>query len=209
MRCQTRPTRYFWASTGSSLLIWSASCPRWAQAARFCFASGFSEASAEDENAADLQAQLLAVAGDMPILGPNCYGFINYLDGALLWPDQQGGRSVDSGVAIVTQSSNIAINLTMQTRGLPISYMITAGNQAQIGIAEIGCGLLEDPRVTALDFTSKVLVTCAPLKNLRHLPKRKASQLSRSKSVNPNRLRRRRFRTRRLLQEGMRVLRHC
>ncbi|MGR3813073.1 MAG: acetate--CoA ligase family protein [Cognatishimia activa] len=115
-----------------------------------CFASGFLEASAEDENAAGLQDQLLAAAGDMPILGPNCYGFINYLDGALLWPDQQGGQSADTGVAIVTQSSNIAINLTMQNRGLPIAYMITAGNQAQIGIAELGRGLLDDPRVTAL-----------------------------------------------------------
>ncbi len=115
-----------------------------------CFASGFLEASAEDENAAGLQDQLLAAAGDMPILGPNCYGFINYLDGALLWPDQQGGQSAETGVAIVTQSSNIAINLTMQNRGLPIAYMITAGNQAQIGIAELGRGLLDDPRVTAL-----------------------------------------------------------
>ncbi|QTN36975.1 acetate--CoA ligase family protein [Cognatishimia activa] len=115
-----------------------------------CFASGFLEASAEDENAAGLQDKLLAAAGDMPILGPNCYGFINYLDGALLWPDQQGGQSADTGVAIVTQSSNIAINLTMQNRGLPIAYMITAGNQAQIGIAELGRGLLDDSRVTAL-----------------------------------------------------------
>ena len=115
-----------------------------------CFASGFLEASAEDDAAADLQDQLLAAAGDMPILGPNCYGFINYLDGALLRPDQQGGHRVESGVAIVTQSSNIAINLTMQSRGLPIAYAITAGNQAQIGIAEIGRGLLDDPRVTAL-----------------------------------------------------------
>ncbi|NQY59448.1 acetate--CoA ligase family protein [Cognatishimia sp.] len=115
-----------------------------------CFASGFLEASAEDENAAGLQDRLLAVAGNMPILGPNCYGFINYLDGALLWPDQQGGQSAETGAAIVTQSSNIAINLTMQNRGLPIAYMITAGNQAQIGIAELGRGLLDDPRVTAL-----------------------------------------------------------
>ncbi|WP_370230740.1 CoA-binding protein, partial [Cognatishimia sp.] len=115
-----------------------------------CFASGFLEASAEDTDAADLQDKLLSAAADMPILGPNCYGFINYLDGALLWPDQQGGKSCDTGVAIVTQSSNIAINLTMQTRGLPIAYAITAGNQAQIGIAELGKNLLQDPRVTAL-----------------------------------------------------------
>jgi acyl-CoA synthetase (NDP forming) len=115
-----------------------------------CFASGFLEAQAEDSEAADLQAQLLAAAGDMPFLGPNCYGFINYLDGALLWPDQHGGKRVDKGVAMITQSSNIAINLTMQTRGLPIAYVVAAGNQAQSGIAAIGAALLQDDRVTAL-----------------------------------------------------------
>ncbi|NOX74650.1 MAG: acetate--CoA ligase family protein, partial [Alphaproteobacteria bacterium] len=115
-----------------------------------CFASGFQEAEAEDDQAADLQAQLLEAAGDMPILGPNCYGFINYLDGAILWPDQHGGQPQDKGVAIITQSSNIAINLTMQTRALPLAYIITAGNQAQTGMAEIGMHVLADPRVTAL-----------------------------------------------------------
>jgi acyl-CoA synthetase (NDP forming) len=115
-----------------------------------CFASGFLEAVAEDATGADLQAQLLQAADDMPILGPNCYGFINYLDGALLWPDQHGGVRVESGIALVTQSSNIAINLTMQRRGLPIAYVVTAGNQAQAGISEIGRALLDDPRVTVL-----------------------------------------------------------
>lgn len=115
-----------------------------------CFASGFLEAQAEDAEGADLQAQLLEAAGNMPILGPNCYGFINYLDGALLWPDQHGGQRVEKGVAIVTQSSNMAINLTMQKRGLPVAYAVTAGNQAQSGIAAIGEALLEDDRVTAL-----------------------------------------------------------
>ena len=86
----------------------------------------------------------------MPILGPNCYGLINYLDGALLWPDQHGGVRVERGVAIVTQSSNMAINMTMQRRGLPIAYVGTAGNQAQTGLAEIAEGLLEDSRVTAV-----------------------------------------------------------
>lgn len=115
-----------------------------------CFASGFLEAVGEDAEGADLQSQLTGAAGEMPILGPNCYGFINYLDGALLWPDQHGGQREETGVAIVTQSSNIAINLTMQKRGLPIAYMATAGNQAQLGIAEIGATLLADERVSAL-----------------------------------------------------------
>jgi len=115
-----------------------------------CFASGFSEAREEMADGVELQAALLDAAGGMPILGPNCYGFINYLDGALLWPDQHGGTRVDRGVAILTQSSNIAINLTMQTRGLPIALIVTVGNQAQTGMAEIGQSLLRDPRVTVL-----------------------------------------------------------
>lgn len=115
-----------------------------------CFAAGFSEARDEAADGPDLQAQLLTAAGDMSIIGPNCYGFVNYLDGALLWPDQHGGARCDKGVAIVTQSSNIAINMTMQRRGLPLGYVVTAGNQAQTGFAEIGEALLADPRVTAL-----------------------------------------------------------
>ncbi|WP_419738717.1 acetate--CoA ligase family protein [Ruegeria sp.] len=115
-----------------------------------CFASGFSEAVAEDDTGGDLQAQLVAAAGDMPILGPNCYGFINALDGALLWPDQHGAKPVESGVAILTQSSNISINLTMQKRALPIAYMVTCGNMAQTSQAQIASALLDDPRVTAV-----------------------------------------------------------
>ena len=115
-----------------------------------CFASGFSEAAAEDASGTGLQAQLLAAAGDMPVLGPNCYGFINAADGALLWPDQHGCERVERGVAILTQSSNIAINLTMQARALPIAYMVTCGNMAQTSQAEIALGLLNDPRVTAI-----------------------------------------------------------
>ncbi|MBB3659404.1 acetyl-CoA synthetase [Rhizobium sp. BK650] len=115
-----------------------------------CYASGFSEAVAELADGNDLQKALVGAAGDMPILGPNCYGFINGLDGALLWPDQHGMKRVERGVAILTQSSNIALNLTMQTRGLPIAYVVTSGNQAQTSLCDVACGLLADPRVTAL-----------------------------------------------------------
>jgi len=86
----------------------------------------------------------------MPFLGPNCYGFINYLDGAALWPDQHGGQRVERGVAVVTQSGNIAVNVTMQQRSLPLAYIITLGNQAAVGIPECMEALLEDERVTAI-----------------------------------------------------------
>ncbi len=115
-----------------------------------CFASGFSEAVAEDGGAADLQARLVAAAQDMPVLGPNCYGLINALDGVAIWPDQHGCTRVARGVAILTQSSNIAINLTNQRRGLPVAYVATCGNMAQLSQAEIALSLLADGRVTAI-----------------------------------------------------------
>jgi len=115
-----------------------------------CYASGFLEA---DETGGKLQAELIEAAGDMPVLGPNCYGLINYADGALLWPDQQGGKRLiegQRGVAIIAQSSNIAINFTMQQRGLPLAYILTAGNQALVGTSQMALSILDDPRVSAL-----------------------------------------------------------
>ncbi len=111
-----------------------------------CYASGFGEV----EDGKDLHEALLAAAGNMPILGPNCYGVINYLDGALLWPDQHGSERVQRGVAILTQSSNIGINLTMQARGLPIAYLIALGNQAQTDLAGALDTLIDDERVSAI-----------------------------------------------------------
>ncbi|MGE0500524.1 MAG: acetate--CoA ligase family protein [Rhizobiaceae bacterium] len=118
-----------------------------------CFASGFLETGDYDADGERLQRELIEAAGDMPIIGPNCYGLINYADGALLWPDQHGGERLApgaKGVAIITQSSNIAINMTMQKRGLPVAFLMTAGNQAQTGLSEMALGLIEDDRVSAL-----------------------------------------------------------
>ena len=112
-----------------------------------CFAAGFRETAHYDPDGSRLQDAMIEAAGDLPVIGPNCYGLINYADGALLWPDQHGGRRLkegETGAAIITQSSNIACNLTMQTRGLPLAFLMTAGNQAQTGLSEMALGLIED-----------------------------------------------------------------
>jgi len=111
-----------------------------------CFASGFAETRDGDV----LNAALLDAAGEMALVGPNCYGFVNALDAVALWPDVHGLIPVPTGVAILTQSSNIALNLSMQRRGLPIAFLGTAGNQAQIGLSDIALHLVRDPRITAL-----------------------------------------------------------
>jgi acetate---CoA ligase (ADP-forming) len=111
------------------------------------YASGFSESGARG---GDFQERLVAAAGAMRFFGPNCYGFINYLDNVLLWPDQHGGKQVDRGIAIVTQSGNLGLNVTMQRRGLPLAYLITLGNQAVVGVSAMIEALLDDKRVTAI-----------------------------------------------------------
>ncbi|MEK1949048.1 MAG: acetate--CoA ligase family protein, partial [Ensifer adhaerens] len=131
-----------------------------------CYASGFREAASELDDGNDMQEALVAAAGDMPIVGPNCYGFINMLDGALLWPDQHGMQRVERGVAVLTQSSNIACNISMQTRGLPLAYLMTAGNQAQTGLSDIACAVLEDPRVTAVGLHIEGFDSIAALERL-------------------------------------------
>ncbi len=122
-----------------------------------CYASGFREVGA-----ADRHQRLLAAAGDMPVIGPNCYGFINAVNGAVLWPDQHGMGRCDSGVAIFSASGNVSINMTMQQRGLPLALMVSIGNQANVGVEELLQAVLEDDRITAVGLL---------IEGLRDLPK--------------------------------------
>ena len=101
--------------------------------AAVCHASGFAETG---EAGAALQAELLAAAAGMPIVGPNCYGTLSAPTGAALWPDVHGLSRTDRGVALLSQSGNIAVSLTMQRRGLDIAWVMTLGNQADLGISE-------------------------------------------------------------------------
>lgn len=112
-----------------------------------CYAAGFKESGGD--GVAKQQA-LLELAGEMPIIGPNCYGVLNALEGVALWPDQHGCQRVESGVAIITQSGNIGLNMTMQRRGLPLAAMIAVGNQAQLGLDDCIDMLLDDDRITAI-----------------------------------------------------------
>jgi len=112
-----------------------------------CYATGFVEAG---EEGAKLQEQLLEASGDMPLIGPNCYGMLNYLTGAMLWPDQQGGQRVDEGVAIITMSSNVGFNLTMQRRGLPIAYVASLGNKLKFDLHDAIHIFARQDQVTAL-----------------------------------------------------------
>ncbi len=119
-----------------------------------CYATGFTEAG---EEGIELQRQLMQASGNMPLIGPNCYGLLNYLDGAMLWPDQQGGRRVDQGVAIITMSSNVGFNLSMQRRGLPIAYLVSLGNKLKFDLHDAIQTFAQEDRVSALGLFLETL----------------------------------------------------
>jgi len=111
------------------------------------YASGFGEVG---EEGLRRNQRLVKAADGMPLIGPNCYGFINSLDGIALWPDVHGCEPVKKGVAIITQSGNIGLNMTMQSSGLSIAYMFTLGNQSNTNISDIIHAMLDDSRVNAI-----------------------------------------------------------
>ena len=119
-----------------------------------CHASGFAETGGRG---ALLQSELVAGAAGMPVVGPNCYGTLSAVTGAALWPDQQGLSRCERGAAFVTQSGNIALNLTMQQRGLGVAYVAALGNQADVGVEEVLEALAADEAVTAVGLCIEAL----------------------------------------------------
>lgn len=114
-----------------------------------CYAADFAESG---QDGARRQSDLVSAAAAMPLIGPNCYGMINAFDRVALWPDQHGCVPIahGRGVAIISQSGNLALNLTMQARGLPIGYVISVGNCAAVTVADLVEALLVDSRVSAI-----------------------------------------------------------
>ncbi|MDH3546873.1 MAG: CoA-binding protein, partial [Gammaproteobacteria bacterium] len=112
-----------------------------------CYAAGFAEIGGRG---VALQQQLIDAAGHMPLVGPNCFGFISYVDRCALWPYIFDGDPPERGVAIISQSGNIAMNLTMNKRSVRFTHVIGAGNQAVVGAGQYLEALLDDTRVSAI-----------------------------------------------------------
>jgi len=86
----------------------------------------------------------------MALVGPNCYGVINFTNGAVLWPFGAGSGRCQRGVALIMQSGMLPANLIMNDRSVPISYVISAGNQALLAVEDYLDLLIDEDAVTAI-----------------------------------------------------------
>lgn len=111
-----------------------------------CHAAGFAEAGA-----GDLQQALIDAAGDMALVGPNSVGIINYVDQKPLAMARIGPKEPpEHGIACIAQSGTVFTNLLRSDRSVPVSYMLSLGNQAVIDIADAIDSISDDPRVDGI-----------------------------------------------------------
>ena len=99
-----------------------------------CYSAGFKEIGKSGKNLEDI---LIKESGDIPLIGPNCYGFINFSDGVALWPFSHKGVRCKKGIALITQSGMLSSDIIMATRSLPLSFMVSVGNQAVTKIEDL------------------------------------------------------------------------
>ena len=94
-----------------------------------CYSAGFKEIG---KKGLFLEQKLIQSLKEMVLVGPNCYGIINYLDKSALWPFAHSGFCPGFGAAIITQSGMLSSDITMNQRSLPLTHMISLGNQASL-----------------------------------------------------------------------------
>ncbi len=115
-----------------------------------CNSAGFSELK---DDGIDREAELIEATGEMPMLGPNCPGFVNFVDNAAFMQDHFGDHDkVEQGVAIISNGGAYISDMCCARRSLSVAYAIGVGNQAMLSIGDMLDVVLDDPRVRAVNL---------------------------------------------------------
>jgi len=115
-------------------------------------ASGFSETGAAGARAQDALVELADELG-LTLFGPNCLGFVNYVDRTAAWAAPPPVPRAEPGaIALVSQSGAIAIQLGRfaAKQSIRFSHVVSTGNEAMIGAVDVAEALVEDERVRCL-----------------------------------------------------------
>lgn len=102
------------------------------------FASSFGEGNRTEDAEAAHRIASLAIAGGLNVVGPNCLGVINYRDRSCLWVDAipAGHAGATEGIALISQSGGLAEAFMAPDRRLPITHVVSCGNQLDVTAAD-------------------------------------------------------------------------
>ena len=111
--------------------------------AAIIFASGFSETGKKED--ALLEEELIKVANelDITILGPNCAGFSNFIDGINAFAFLSEKRNRKGNVGIISQSGMIGLSL-IDNQYTKFSYNISCGNANGLKMTDLMHFLADD-----------------------------------------------------------------
>lgn len=113
--------------------------------------SGFAESG---DSGREQQARLLSAAREAGIrlLGPNCLGFVNFVDKVPVWTVPIRGPVLPGRFAIVSQSGALASQMSyfVQWQGYGLTYMVSTGNEADIDVAQVIDYLVDDPSTKSI-----------------------------------------------------------
>ena len=111
-------------------------------------ADGFAEAG-EDGAARQRELVELARAADVRLLGPNCMGVADLNSGLSLTVNATFEEGIERGgrVALISQSGSMMGGLMTRAAGLGVKFskIAAVGNEADLGVGEIGRMLVADP----------------------------------------------------------------
>jgi acetate---CoA ligase (ADP-forming) len=123
-------------------------CARRGVASALIFAAGFAEVG--DQTTQDAVTATARAAG-LAVVGPNCLGVTNNVDGMWLHMlyAREAQRGVEGGVAFVGQSGGLLghFQRAADGRGLPLTYVISTGNEAGLESTDF-LEFLTDDRAT-------------------------------------------------------------
>ena len=120
--------------------------------AAIVFSAGFAESGGEGR-AEQAEMKQIADRTGMTVLGPNCLGVVNALDGvALTFVGTKPHSTAAPGVAVVSQSGAMAavLGVAFRTHGLNLTYSVSTGNEAVTGVEDYVEFLLADPQTSVI-----------------------------------------------------------
>jgi acetate---CoA ligase (ADP-forming) len=120
--------------------------------------SGFAETG---HDGADHQARLASLARqhNVSLLGPNCLGFVNFIDNVPLWTGGFRAPSKPGSIAVVTQSgaNGSFISSLAAQHEIGLSHMISTGNEADLDCAHFIDHLIDQPDVRAIALFAETI----------------------------------------------------
>ncbi len=91
------------------------------------YASGYSEVGTEEGIANEKELIKVSKELDIAVMGPNCGGFINYIDDVYSFAFMGSYENKKGGIGFVSQSGQFCIDM-LNSEGMRYSYAISAGN---------------------------------------------------------------------------------